>query len=436
MNTTPAGYEPPQTPDNGEEQPQQNAGATTSHTPAAGQPNPMFDPLVTKPKDIKAWVIRIVLGLVMTAALGVGTWSIYTLLTEVFGTPKAVAVLGCGLFDVAAIFFALLGQSYATTTDSGLAPRLAMLTMVSTSSWVNWKHAQLEHWGTVGGVIFASAPIIAELAFEMWHRFEHRATLRALGRVAQTLPVLGKWAWMAHPLRSRKTIDAHIKAALTEHEAVAALREETATERAAQILAGATYTVDRVPATAPQSAMRDIPLTATERPALTAADATRDAPVPHATHTARHAPVDLTKRGATADATTLTPERHEAATEPATTDATSRPAVGATTDATGRAEERRTPRHDTDATVAAAPKRTTATAASGRSAAKDAILALYAKNGRRPIESEMVAELKRIRCKHTSRQFAGKVRREIEEEKPELAALGADNVRVLTGTDA
>ncbi|MGW1409501.1 hypothetical protein [Streptomyces sp. NPDC002403] len=187
-------------------------------------------------KTVSDWAIRIVLVAVMTAALAVGTWSIYTLLTKVFQTPDFVAVLGCGMFDGAALFFALLSQRYATTTDSGLAPRAAMLVMVGASSWVNWKHAQIENWGTVGGVILASAPAIAELAFLMFHRFAHRETLRNLGRVPQALPTLGKWAWLAHPHRSGKTVDAHIKAALTEHEAIADRREELAEERARNIV--------------------------------------------------------------------------------------------------------------------------------------------------------------------------------------------------------
>lgn len=228
MNPTPAGSQPPTSPVLGAWQPLPNAGATP-HT--NNNPNPMYDRLLygRTPSD---WAIRAVLVLVMTAALAVGTWSIYTLLTQQLAAPKPIAILGCGMFDVAALFFALLSQKYAVTTDSGLAPRLAMLAMVSTSSWVNWQHGQLEHWGTVGSVILAAAPVIAELAFEMFHRYAHRETLRSLGRVAQTLPVLGKWAWIAHPLRSRKAIDAHIRAALTEHEAVASRREELADVRA------------------------------------------------------------------------------------------------------------------------------------------------------------------------------------------------------------
>ncbi|TXS42224.1 DUF2637 domain-containing protein [Streptomyces sp. t39] len=205
-------------------------------TPTGEQPLHKAGANLYAGKTIGDWAIRAVLVAVMTAALAVGTWSIYTLLTTVFDVPQQIAILGCGMFDGAALFFALLSQRYATTTDSGLAPRTAMLAMVGTSSWVNWQHAQLEKWGTVGGVILAAAPAIAELAFLMFHKFAHRETLRHLGRVPQALPALGKWAWLAHPDRARKTLDAHIKAALTEHEAVAERREELAAERARSIV--------------------------------------------------------------------------------------------------------------------------------------------------------------------------------------------------------
>ncbi|MEU6233848.1 DUF2637 domain-containing protein [Kitasatospora sp. NPDC047058] len=159
-------------------------------------------------------LIRAVLFLVMGAALTVGTWSIYTLLTAKFHAPKEVAVFGAGMFDIAALFFALLSQRYATSPDSGLAPRLAMLAMVSTSSWVNWTHAQMEDWGLVGGVILAAAPVIAELSFEMWHRYEHREALRRQGRVPGALPVIGGLTWILFPGRShrvmRRTVGARL----------------------------------------------------------------------------------------------------------------------------------------------------------------------------------------------------------------------------------
>lgn len=69
-----------------------------------------------------------------------------------------------------------------------------------------------------------------------------------------------------------------------------------------------------------------------------------------------------------------------------------------------------------------------------RSAAVAAIRGLYDTLGRRPVESEMVAELIRIKSKHVSPAFAKKVRAEIEKDNPALAALGSDNVRPMTGS--
>jgi len=70
-----------------------------------------------------------------------------------------------------------------------------------------------------------------------------------------------------------------------------------------------------------------------------------------------------------------------------------------------------------------------------RAQAKAALEALYDTQLRRPIESEMVAALKALPgYPHASRQHANKLRAEIERERPELAALGSDNVRALTGS--
>lgn len=153
---------------------------------------------MTTPPPTKDRTTRAALIFVMVAALTVGTWSIYTLLTERFAAPQVVALFGCAMFDAAALFFARLAQQYAASEDSGLAPRLAMLTTVSASSWTNWEHAQIKHWGTVGGVVLGGAPIIAEVAFELYHRYVHREALRQRGRVAAALPVFGKWAWLLY----------------------------------------------------------------------------------------------------------------------------------------------------------------------------------------------------------------------------------------------
>lgn len=70
-----------------------------------------------------------------------------------------------------------------------------------------------------------------------------------------------------------------------------------------------------------------------------------------------------------------------------------------------------------------------------RADAKAALEALYETHMRRPLESEMVGALQALPgYSHTSRQHANTIRKEIERERPDLAALGSDNVRALTGS--
>ncbi|BBB01096.1 hypothetical protein RVR_8349 [Actinacidiphila reveromycinica] len=153
---------------------------------------------MTSPANDRDRLTRASLIFVMVAALTVGTWSIYTLLHERFDAPRTVALFGCAMFDSAALFFARLAQRYATSPDSGFAPRLAMLATVTASAWTNWEHAHMKGWGTVGGVVLGAAPVIAEVAFELYHRYVHRESLRARGRVPAALPVFGKWAWLMY----------------------------------------------------------------------------------------------------------------------------------------------------------------------------------------------------------------------------------------------
>ena len=70
-----------------------------------------------------------------------------------------------------------------------------------------------------------------------------------------------------------------------------------------------------------------------------------------------------------------------------------------------------------------------------RADAKAAIEALYDRHNRRPLEGEMTNALLALKTyPHTSRQHANKLRAEIERERPDLAALGSDNVLALTGS--
>ncbi|WP_206337339.1 hypothetical protein [Streptomyces sp. Z26] len=140
-------------------------------------------------------------------------------------------------------------------------------------------------------------------------------------------------------------------------------------------------------------------------------------------------------QGATAPAL----ERHGATPQSATGPAPERhkeSGRGATGDATGPATERPA---TVDGGATKAPRKATGKASksatkSGRTAAKETIRELYHALGRRPYEGEMVDALKAARHPHDSRQFANKLRRELEAEHPELAALGSDNVRPMTGT--
>lgn len=189
--------------------------------------------------------------------------------------------------------------------------------------------------------------------------------------------------------RERLRLEAEERDKDREHEAriVREREEREAREREAE-----RKSRERIAATA---ARHSVPVPATARAAGT----------PQLAATTRHAlPATATPRVLAADATG---RRHDSATT-----ATIRPATDT--------------RHE-DATASATSKPAKAaegaTGTADRDALKAAIEALYAKLGRRPREGEMTAELERIRSPYTTRQFAQKLRAEIEEKKPELASL-------------
>ncbi|MFG3051884.1 DUF2637 domain-containing protein [Kitasatospora sp. NPDC048239] len=150
---------------------------------------------------------------------------------------------------------------------------------------------------------------------------------------------------------------------------------------------------------------------------------------PQAAASGRHgsathdATVDLVKRPQSATAVdAMAPrERYDSARQSAT-------------NAASEAPQKRPVARPRSATKAPRPTTSGRPTAAPRDAARDAIKALYADLGRRPLESEMVAALKAAKLPK-SRQFANARRLEIEREHPELAALGSDNVRPITGTD-
>lgn len=245
---------------------------------------------MSTPPAEKDKTLRGALFLVMGAALTVGTWSIYTLLTARFHAPIPVALFGSVMFDAAALYFARLAQKYATSPDSGLVPRLAMLAMVSSSSWVNWQHALLEQWGRVGCIILAGAPIVSEVAFELHHRFVHKEALRAQGRVPSALPVIGKWAWLLHPGKAYRVID---QAVVTRLEVVASevqrITPEIEAHRITAASHGAADAAHQV--TLPDYVVRALTAASPHQPQPAAAPVADDAPAEAPAH-ADDAPVE------------------------------------------------------------------------------------------------------------------------------------------------
>lgn len=138
------------------------------------------------------------------------------------------------------------------------------------------------------------------------------------------------------------------------------------------------------------------------------------------------------QKAATGDATGRPEKRHGRQPAPATRAPQSAPS--------GRPEG--SPSAATDTPQAPATERPRGASKKGgkkrsggatRAEAKAALRALYDTLGRRPLEGELTAELKRIGSEFDSRQYANKLRSEIEEKESRLAALGSENVRPLTG---
>lgn len=132
---------------------------------------------------------------------------------------------------------------------------------------------------------------------------------------------------------------------------------------------------------------------------------------PDKRHGKQPAPATKTPQGAATG-------RHDGASDPATKSATEAPKPSAT-ERPGGASKKVGKKRSGGAT---------------RAEAKAALRALYDSLGKRPVESELTAELKRIGSKFDSRQYANKLRGEIEQKEPHLVALGSDNITSLTGS--
>jgi hypothetical protein len=160
--------------------------------------------------------------LVVGAALAMSWWSLYSLALA-YRVPLALAVGVSTIFDGAALVLGDLARRYATTTDSGLAPRSAMLALVVTSAWLNWRHALMLGLPAPGQMMFSAPSLIAGGVWELMRRWDHREAMRSVGRVPEALPMLGRWAWLLFPRSAlsaqRSIISAQLSAVLELHSA-------------------------------------------------------------------------------------------------------------------------------------------------------------------------------------------------------------------------
>lgn len=167
-----------------------------------------------------AWVT------VLTVALAMSWWSLYVVATH-YGVPPVLAAGVSAIFDGAALICANLAHRYATSPHSGAGPRVALVGLLAGSVYLNVHHAQLETYGLPAQVMFAGPAVVAVALFELEQAWRNRAHRLAAGRIAPSLPVVGRWGWLFYPGRSlgvlRKVTRHRLESLATEHMAAYAV---------------------------------------------------------------------------------------------------------------------------------------------------------------------------------------------------------------------
>jgi Lsr2 protein/uncharacterized protein DUF2637 len=157
-----------------------------------------------------AWLI------VATSALTLSAWSLYVVARR-YGVPPPLAAVTSTAFDGAALICADLALRYARSHgDSGAAPRLGVLILAASSAYLNAQHAYMARDPRPAVLMYSAPPVIALSLFELHSRWERREALRLAGRVAESLPPLGRYSWALFPLRTLRTLRGIIAARLDE----------------------------------------------------------------------------------------------------------------------------------------------------------------------------------------------------------------------------
>lgn len=146
------------------------------------------------------WII------VAVAALALSAWSLFYV-ARYYGLPIPLAAIVSTVFDGAAIVCGDLALKYARTHgDGGFGPRMSVFILGGISAFLNMQHAVISHDPFAARILYAIPPIVAVILFEFHSKYERRGALRKAGRIAKSLPVFGRWAWMLFPIRTIKTM--------------------------------------------------------------------------------------------------------------------------------------------------------------------------------------------------------------------------------------
>jgi Protein of unknown function (DUF2637) len=146
------------------------------------------------------WII------VVVCALALSAWSLFYVGRH-YGLPIPLAAIVSTAFDGAAIVCADLALKYARTHgDGGFGPRMGVFGIGGLSAYLNMQHAIIANDPFAARILYAVPPITAVVLFEFHSRYERRGALKSAGRIAKSLPVFGRWAWILFPIRTVRTM--------------------------------------------------------------------------------------------------------------------------------------------------------------------------------------------------------------------------------------
>jgi hypothetical protein len=153
--------------------------------------------------------------IVLPAAFAFSTWSLYVLAHDHYRVPAALAALAGVVYDGAAL---LALDAWATAArdpqQSTLRPRIAAVSLLATSIFLNITHASIAHQGAPAGVLYAGPGIVLWAMAELRLGAQHAAQRRALGLGFAPRPAYGLDAWVVRGGRAWRAYTQHLDARL------------------------------------------------------------------------------------------------------------------------------------------------------------------------------------------------------------------------------